>query len=182
MRTILTPPEIPGAALDALKAWLAISSSAEDAALTAQLAVALEICEAFTGLLPLEAECEEILPAAPAAWQALVTRPVQAVTAIEGIPADEPRFALAADAYAVELDADGGARVRILRQGSAGRIAVQFTAGLAGEWGELPEALRQGAVRLAAHQYRARDGEPGQPALPAAIAALWRPWRRYRLS
>jgi uncharacterized phiE125 gp8 family phage protein len=182
MRTILTPPEIPGAALDELKAWLAISSSAEDAALTAQLKTALEICEAFTGLMPLEAECEELLPATTAAWQGLATRPVQAISLAEGIPAEGPRFALAADAYAIELDADGGARFRLLRQGAAGRIAVAFTAGLAAEWDALPEALRQGAIRLAAHQYRARDGEAGEAALPAAIAALWRPWRRWRLS
>jgi len=181
MRTILTAPELAGA-LGELKAWLAISSSAEDDALTAQLKAALEICEAFTGLMPLEAECEELLPASTASWQFLVTRPVMAVTLVEGIPADGPRFALAADAHAIELDADGGARVRILRQGAAGRIAVTFTAGLAEEWADLPEALRQGAIRLAAHQYRSRDGEDDSPSPPAAIAALWRPWRRYRLT
>jgi uncharacterized phiE125 gp8 family phage protein len=181
MRTILTPPELPAEALDALNSWLASSSSAEDEALTAQLRAALEMCEAFTGLMPLEAECEELLPAAPSSWQALATRPVQAMTAVEGIPADEPRFALAADAYAIELDADGGARFRLLRQGAAGRIAVSFIAGLAGEWGELPEALRQGAIRLAAHQYRSRDGEDDSASPPAAITALWRPWRRWRL-
>lgn len=180
MRTILTPPEL-GGALGELKAWLAISSSAEDAALTAQLRAALEICEAFTGLLPLETECEELLPATPASWQMLDTRPVLAITLAEGIPADGPRYALAADAYAIELDADGGARFRLLRQGAAGRIAVTFTAGLAGEWAELPDALRQGAIRLAAHQYRSRDGEDDGASPPAAIAALWRPWRRWRL-
>lgn len=181
MRTILTPPELPAEALDALKSWLAISSSAEDEALAAQLRAALEICEAFTGLMPLEAECEELLPATPSSWQGLATRPVQAITLAEGIPADGPRYALAADAFAVELDADGGARFRLLRQGAAGRIAVTFTAGLAGEWSELPEALRQGAIRLAAHQYRSRDGEDDSAYPPAAIAALWRPWRRRRL-
>lgn len=180
-RTILTPAVLPPEALDELKAWLAISSPAQDAALADQLGAALAICEAFTGLMPLEAECEELLSASPAAWQWLTTRPVEAVTLVEGIPAEGARFALAADAYAVELDADGGARVRVLKQGAAGRIAVRFTAGLAENWSSLPEAIRQGAIRLAAHNYRSRDGEDDSPSPPAAIAALWRPWRRHRL-
>ena len=180
MRTILTPPPMQGAALAALKAWLAISSSADDATLTALLAAAFESCEAFTGLTLLETDYEEVLPAR-SGWQVLSARPVQAITAAEGIPAEDPRFALAADAYAIELDADGGARFRLIRQGSAGRVALRFTAGLAAEWGALPEALRHGAIRLAAQLYRQRDNE-ADAALPAAVAALWRPWRRLRLT
>jgi hypothetical protein len=46
----------------------------------------------------------------------------------------------------------------------------------------LPEGIRQGALRLAAHQYRERDVDAPQPVPPAAVAALWRPWRRMRLA
>lgn len=178
-RTIVAPAELPAAALAELKQWLSVRSSTDDAALRALLRVSLDTCEAFTGVLPLACTCEEVLPAS-GAWQALATRPVQAIAAVEGIPAEGSRFELAADAYEIELEADGRGLVRILRQGSAGRIAVRFLAGLSPAWDLLPDALRHGIVRLAAHHWRERDaGSDGSP--PAAVAALWRPWRRVRL-
>lgn len=180
-RTIVTPAALAPAALTELKDWLGISTTQDDAVLTALLRAALEACEAFTGQMPLQAVVEEILPAS-ADWQVLSVRPVQAITLIEGIPAEGARFALAASAYAVELDAEGGGRVRVLNPGSAGRIAVRCTAGLAASWTALPEGLRHGILRLAAHQHRARDDERSAPLPPAAVVALWRPWRRLRLS
>jgi len=180
-RAIIVPPALAPAALAELKDWLAITNPREDAALTALLRAALETCEAFTGLMPLAATCEEVL-AASGGWQALTTRPVQAVAGVDGIAAEGARFALAPADYAIELEADGGALVRVLRQGSAGRVAVRFTAGMAAAWAELPEGIRHGAVRLAAHHYRGRDDDTPHPAPPAAVAALWRPWRRVRLA
>lgn len=179
-RTVLTPADLASAALADLKQWLAITASAEDAALAGLLGASVEACEAFTGAMPLEATCEEILPARRE-WQALVTRPVQAILGIEGIPAEGPRFALAADACDIELDADGSGRVRLLRQGAEGRIAVRFAAGLAPDWNALPDGLRHGVVRLAAELFRARDGAAAV-AMPSAVTALWRPWRRMRLA
>ena len=180
-RALVVPPVLSPAALGELKQWLAISTPGDDAALTALLRTALETCEAFTGLTPLAAECEEVLPAS-AAWQGLATRPVQAVTGVEGIPAEGGRFALAPEDYAIELDADGGALVRVLRQGAAGRVAVRFTAGLAAGWAELPDGLRHGVLRLAAHHYRERESGSARAMPPAAVAALWRPWRRMRVA
>lgn len=180
-RTIITPPALAPAALGELKDWLAITTGSEDAFLAGLLRAALETCEAFTGLMPLEATCEEIHPG-DTAWRGLATRPVQAILGIEGIPAEGSRFALAAEDCLVDLDADGGAHVRLLRQGAAGRISVRFVAGLAADWASLPESLRHGVVRLAADAYRERNA--GEPAAPprAAVAALWRPWRRMRLA
>ena len=66
--------------------------------------------------------------------------------------------------------------------GSAARLAVRFTAGLAPSWETLPEALRHGILRLAAHQHRERETSGAGPIPPAAVAALWRPWRRMRLT
>ena len=180
-RTIVVPPVPAPEALAELKQWLAVTGSREDAALERLVGAALELCESFTGQMPLEATCEETLPAA-ASWQGLATRPVQAIVAVFGIPAEGPRFALPADAYALELDADGGARVRVVRPGAAGRIAVRFVAGLAPTWADLPDSLRHGIVRLAAHQHRVRDDGSAQPLPPAAVAALWRPWRRMRVA
>ena len=133
--------------------------------------------------MPLEQACEEILPVT-VAWQSLATMPVQAITALQGIPAEGARFALPVDGYAIDLTADSAGRVRVINPGIAGRIAVRFTAGLAQDWAALPEALRHGVLRLAAHQYRSReaDGLAASALPPAAVAALWRPWRRIRLA
>jgi uncharacterized phiE125 gp8 family phage protein len=180
-RAIIVPPVLAPAALSELKDWLAITTGGEDAALEALLRAGLELCEAFTGRMPLAATCEEVLPAG-SGWQALQTRPVQAVTGVEGIPAEGARFALPAEDYLVDLDAEGGAHVRVLRQGAAGRIAVRFAAGLAADWAGLPDGLRHGIVRLAADSYRRRDDGPGGPQPPLAVVALWRPWRRMRVA
>ena len=53
---------------------------------------------------------------------------------------------------------------------------------LAEDWAEVPQAIRHGAIRLAAHLYRQRDSESGGTTPPAAVAALWRPWRKLRLA
>jgi len=180
-RAIITPAVLAPAALDELKEWLAITTPRDDAALTALLRAALEMCEAFTGQMPLAATCEEVLPAS-GCWQVLGTRPVQAVMGVEGVPADGARFALASADYAVELAADGGATIRVPRSGIAGRVAVRFTAGMAADWADLPEGVRHGVLRLAAHNYRERDSATTSEEPPAAVAALWRPWRRMRLA
>lgn len=178
-RTIVVPADLPGAALDELKQWLGVRSSTDDPALAALLRSALETCEAFTGAMPLGATCEEILSAS-GEWQSLATRPVIAITSVEAIPAEGARYLLTPDAFEIDIAADGTGRVRVVRQGSAGRVAVRFTAGLAPAWELLPDALRHGIVRLAAHHWRSRESAE-EPAPPASVAALWRPWRRMRL-
>ena len=96
-RAIIVPPMPSPEALGELKQWLALTGSREDAALERLIGAALELCEGFTGQLPLQATCEEVLGTA-SGWQPLATRPVQAIVAVEGIPAEGARFALAADA------------------------------------------------------------------------------------
>lgn len=171
-RTFIVPPAIGPAALAELKLWLGITASADDAPLAGLLAAALDTCEAFTGLLPIEATCEEALPAGRG-WLRLATRPVQAITALVGLPAD---------AWEAELDGDGGGRVRLISPVDVGTVAVRFTAGVAPDWASLPDGLRHGVMRLAAHQHREREGSGASPLPPAAVAALWRPWRRLRLA
>jgi uncharacterized phiE125 gp8 family phage protein len=180
-RAIITPYSLAPAALAELKDWLGISVSADDAALTTLLRTSLDLCESFTGTMPLVQTCEEILPIT-SVWQELTTRPAQAITAVQGIPAEGARFTLPVSDYALDLTADGAGRVRVISQGAAGRIAVRFSAGLAADWTALPEALRHGVLRLAAHQYRNREGDGAGPLPPAAVAALWRPWRRLRVA
>jgi uncharacterized phiE125 gp8 family phage protein len=177
MRVILSPAALPPTALAELKQWLGITTACDDALLLALLAAALDVCEAFTGTLPIEAECEEILGASPC-WRRLTTRPVLAISAVEAVAADGSRTPLAAGAWDAELDADGGGHVRVSATPAPTRLAVRFTAGLAADWDALPEALRHGIVRLAAHQHRERESEGAAPLPPASVAALWRPWRR----
>lgn len=178
-RAIVVPAILAGAALDELKSWLAITTSSDDAMLTALLRAALEMCEAFTGQVPLEALYEETLSSS-SEWQKLSSRPVLAVTGVEAFINQTQRVPLPATDYAFELDPDEAARVRILKVAGAKRFAVHFTAGLASDWSTLPEGLRHGVLRFAAHLYRARDDDQ-RNAPPAAVAALWQPWRRMRL-
>lgn len=179
-RAIVEPAVLAGTALDQLKQWLAISVPREDAPLTALLRTSLDMCEGFTGTLPLETLCEEVLTAS-GEWQCLGTRPVQAITAVDALALDGARIALPAEAYAIDLDAGGGGMVRLTGSVRTSRIVVRFTAGLAPDWDSLPDGLRHGIIRLAAHHYRERDRDPGMTP-PTAVAALWRPWRRMRLA
>ncbi|KLE34466.1 head-tail connector protein [Aurantiacibacter luteus] len=179
-RTIIAPALLPGAALDELKAWLAITTTRDDVVLTALLRAALDTCEVFTRTMPIEALCQEVLPSA-AGWHRLATRPVRAITALEAIAPGDTRTAVDPLAYQLDIAADGSGRVELKASFDQGRVAVRFTAGLAADWQSLPEGLRHGVVRLAAHHYRERDaGGAGAP--PAAVAALWQPWRRMRLA
>lgn len=180
-RVIVTPAILPPAALAELKEWLGITTAQDDAPLAALLRAATEMCEDFTQALPLASTCEETL-APDGEWQALRTRPVQAITGVDALASNGVRGPLPAEAYDVELDAHGCGWVRVRRLQPAGRIVVRFTAGVAPDWASLPEALRHGIVRLAAHQHRQRDSDGKEPSPPAAVAALWRPWRRMRLS
>ena len=179
-RTIIAPADPGALALAELKDWLGVRTPNEDAMLTRLLTGALEACEAFTGTMPLVQTCAEVLPVRPE-WQRLSARPVSAISEVRGLPADGASFALASDAYELEIEADCTGLVRVLRPGAAGRVEVRYLAGLAAQWSGLPEGLRHGAIRLAAHLYRSRD-TGDQAALPAAVAALWRPWRRVSLT
>ena len=181
-RAIVTPAALAPEVLSELKDWLGITVPGDDPQLTNLLRAALEMCEHFTGTMPLQQTCEEVLSAS-GDWQVLSASPVQSIIGIDGIPADGSRFALPVSSYEVDLSADGSGRVRIGNPGSAGRVAVRFTAGLAAAWTGVPDGLRHGVLRLAAFQYRAREDDAAQAAIPpTAVAALWRPWRRMRLA
>lgn len=180
-RVVITPAALPVAALAELKEWLGISTPHDDAALTALLRTALELCEDFTGSAPLLQTCEAVLPVRRD-WQGLGCSPVQAITAVLGIPAEGARFPLPVEDYAIDLTAAGDGQVRIGNPGAAGRIAVRFEAGIAADWASLPDALRHGVIRLAVHLYRSRESGTAEALPPAAIGALWRPWRRMRVA
>ena len=180
-RTIIKPPALEPGALGELKNWLAITTPRDDATLLALLRASIDMCEAFIWRMPLEATCEEVLPARRD-WQALATGPVQSVTNIEALAIDGTRTPLDLGAYAIDLEHDGRARIRLIDPFFGERLAVRFTAGIAPDWDTLPDALRHGIVRLAAHDYRQRDEGEGRAGPPASVAALWQPWRALRLT
>lgn len=180
-RAIVTPAVLPPSALAELKQWLGITTAHDDALLSSLLEAALDICEAFTGIMPLETQAEEIL-AVTGGWQALSTQPIQAITSVEAIDSDGARTTISTNDYEVELDEGGAGLIRATSPVTARRLAVRFMAGLAPDWDSLAESLRHGIMRLAAHQHRERDSSGPGPLPPASVAALWRPWRRMRLT
>ncbi|WP_420606235.1 head-tail connector protein [Novosphingopyxis sp.] len=173
-----TAPDPGPAALASLKQYLRISVETEDAALGEQLRIAYELCERFLGVTLIVRDIAEVTTAG-SGWHVLTHRPVIAIDAVDGLLADGPDIALPVAAYALDIAADGGGRIRIERPGAAGRVRVRYNAGIAGYWDGVPEPLRQGIVRLAAHGYSERGGAAPPP---AAVAALWRPYRRMVLA
>ncbi|MDE1916939.1 MAG: hypothetical protein KGJ57_06230 [Sphingomonadales bacterium] len=193
MRVIVSPAVLPPAALDALKQWLGITIATDDAQLSDLLATALEVCADFTGLLPLSCGVEETLPlpceplmrgedlAVPQPLR-LSSQPVQQVTGVAALLPDGTRQPLDASAYEVRLEADGSCHIGFTANLGQTRAVVSLTAGLAPDWDHLPQPLRHGVLRLAAHQYRQRETAGADALPPASVTALWRPWRRLRLA
>jgi len=178
-RSVAAAPIVSGvAARDEVKAFLRIDGAAEDAELDRLIAAAIGHGEDFTGRTFLIREMVEVVPAS-VRWHRLGAAPVRAIGGVAMLAADGTASTLSAGAYAVDIDASGDGWVRLTGAGG-GRVQVTYQAGVAAAWEGLPEPLRQGAVRLAAHLFTHRDEADGG-APPAAVAALWRPWRRMRL-
>ena len=172
------PLALPAAAVADAKAYLRVEQDGEDALLGGLMASAARLCEQFSRRALLERTFRETISASTS-WTRLSATPARTIMTVEAAPPDGPAAPLASDAYAIDIDANGDGWVRLLQQ-SEGRIRVTYEAGMAADWSDVPEALRQGIVRLAAHFYAHRDAaEDAGP--PAVVTALWRPWRRMRL-
>lgn len=176
--------EVAAIAIDAdataaVKAYLRIAGSDEDETVDALIAAAIGHGEAFTGQQFLLRGVTETIPAT-GDWQRLSRTPVTAVGAVQNLDPLGATVPLPVDSYAIDIDAAGDGWVRIMGSSPPARCSVQYSAGLASSWALLPEAVRQGTVRLASHLYTHRDdADDGPP--PAAVVALWRPWRRMHL-
>lgn len=172
--------------IEEVKALLRIEDGREDALIAGFVRSAAASCEAFTGCALIAREVRETV-AADGLWARLAAAPVRAITNVAAMAQDGGEAMLAAEAYAIDIDAAGHGWVRVSRADGARRAAVRFSAGMAADWNGVPEPLRQGIARLAAHLYGAR-GDPGswsgagaETPPPASVAALWRPWRRMRI-
>ncbi len=171
---------LDSAMLDEARAYLRLESEEEDASLGTILLGAIGHAEAYLGQMLLRRNVREIVPASMQ-WQRLAASPVSVVNTVTGIPAEGMPFALAAEAYKIEIDAHGEAWLRVTQPGAAGRVEVAYTAGMALIWAELPEAIRLGVLRLAAHLHLHRDN-PDDVGPPEGVAILLRPWRRRRIA
>ncbi|MEA3061855.1 MAG: hypothetical protein QOJ94_1636 [Sphingomonadales bacterium] len=174
MDSLALPPEAAGEA----KAWLRAVHGEDDGAIAALVQAAAELCERFTARVLLARGVRQTLRARPG-WIRLGRNPVRSIGAAETIEPDGAGSLLAADAYAIDIDANGDGWIRI-EAGVTGKIRVTYQAGLAAAWSDLPQALRHGVTRMAAHFYALRTGMPGD-APPASVTALWRPYRQLSL-
>jgi uncharacterized phiE125 gp8 family phage protein len=177
---VLDPVSPPGDAVDEAKLFARIEGDEEDALIGSLIATAIRQCEGFCAQILLQRGFTQRLGVSHI-WQRLAVTPVVSISSVMGVPATGAPFALPVEAYAIDIDANGDGWVRITSPGLATRIEVSGIGGLASAWGFVPEALRQGVLRLVSHLYAVRDASD-DPGPPAAVAALWRPWRRMRLS
>lgn len=159
--------------------WLRLGPTVEDGVVTALIRSAANMCELVTGQLLIVREVSEERPWR-AGWMRLGRQPVQGVVDVTLRPEAGLPVVLAREAWELRADADGAAAVQIADAGAALSVVVRYQAGLAVDAGGVPDALKQGMLRMIQHLYAARDGT-GESAIPNIVTALWTPWRRVRL-
>ena len=173
----LLPGEAP-VSLNEARSWLRLGMTTEDAVVAQLVRAATGICEAFIGRWLIVRAVEELLPRRADAAR-LGARPVVAVDAAVLLDASGGETALDAGGYRVAIGHDGTGRVAVHDWGDATMLRVTYRAGMAEGANAVPEAIRQGIIRMMQYLHDARDGDGTAP--PAAVAALWRPWRSVTL-
>src|SRR5690606_38485008 len=126
-----------------IKAELRIDGVGEDAAIERVAATSLALGEGFTGQALIVREWTQTL-SSRRGWQLLASVPVVSIDAVEVVAVDGEVSALASDAYAIDIDAEGRGWVRILAAGARRQVRVTLTAGIAARWADLPAPIAQG--------------------------------------
>ncbi len=173
---------VPGEAavsLNEARSWLRLGATVDDAVVAGLVRAATGICEAFVGQWLIVRAGEEVLPLAPGDAVQPGARPVVGIDAVDLLFPGGDEAVLGASDYLTAIGRDGTARVTIGDPRGAVRVRVGYRAGIADGANGIPEAIRQGILRMTQHLHDARDGAGAAP--PAAIAALWHPWRRVTL-
>lgn len=180
IETLQGPTSEP-VSLSEIKAYLRISHDEEDAALAAFARTARSLCEAFTGHRLIATLLEQRATDRPSGWIRLLAEPVRSVQAVLIEDAAGDTQPVVGEGYLFKLSETGIGRLRVSAPiGQDETVVIQFWAGLATDWNGVPEALRQGILRLVAHLYAHRDASD-DVGPPTAVAALWRPYRKLRL-
>ncbi len=159
----------------------------QDGLLETYLRAAMATVEARTGKILIEREFQLILPR----WRdetahALPVAPVNAMTEVVLVDADAADHVIAPSVWRLVPDAHRpflAPRGGYLPAPPVGwSIRLGFLAGFGPEFSDLPPALSQAVLLLAAHYYDHR-GELGQGAggLPVGVAAMIEPYRTLRL-
>jgi uncharacterized phiE125 gp8 family phage protein len=164
--------------IEELKAFVRVTGSEEDSLLAGCIRASETLCEAFTRLTLIEREVEEDV-LGKGGWARLERSPVRAILDVEAIAEDGSARPLPADGYAIDIDSNGDGWVRAEGSTQGERLRTRYRAGIAQNWNGVPEPLRHGVLRMAAHFYAHRSDDSAKP--PASVAALWRPYRRLRL-
>lgn len=186
---LVTPPALEPVTLSEAKAYLRLDTADEDALVTRLVAAARHAAERATGRALITQSWRLTLDRWPGSRVIELPLPplesVDGVTLIDDADVETP---WPATNTVADLAAEPGRLA--LRDGVApplpgrdiGGLAVDFTAGYGAQPTDVPEALRQAMIRLAAHWFEHRDGwQAGRGVLPGDIEALFAPYRVARL-
>lgn len=160
--------------------WLRLGPASEDDVVTALIRAAANMCELVTGQMLIVREVAEERPWREG-WMRLARQPVKAVVDVTLRPEAGLPVVLARAAWELRADGDGAAAIAVQDVGEGQSVVVRYRAGLAVDAGGVPDALKQGMLRMIQHLYAARDGG-NEAALPNIVTALWTPWRRVALA
>lgn len=155
--------------------WLRLGPGDGDAAVSGLIRAAANLCEAFTGRMLIAREVIEEQTGTGAAVR-LVKQPVVEIHDVMLLDGPGAPQVLAASAWTMRHGSGDGAQIAWSAMPPTGqRIRIRYRAGLARSASDVPEALRQGILRLVQHWH---FSGPEDTALPAIVTALWSPWRR----
>lgn len=163
----------PCVSLAEVQAYVRVETGEEEALLAGLIRVSTENCESFIGQRLMARSFVMRAVGASSGWTLLNLQPIRAVSAIKS----DDGIAVPTELYQVDVDHDGRCWIRGLTSG--GIYNIEGSAGFADTPNDVPESLRQGIVRLAAHFFASRDSAAGD--IPAAVTALWRPYRKASL-
>lgn len=153
--------------------WLRLGPDCDDAAVAGLIRAATDYCEAFIGQMLIVRDVNEDRDG-DGAWQTLARGPLAGIDAMLQLQDGAPPQWLPTAAWETRIGPDGRGAFRMT--GGPMRVQIRYRAGLAARAAMVPEALRQGILRLVQHWHFDRDQSDVQ--LPTMVEALWTPWRR----
>lgn len=177
MSALVSESGAPPLSLAEARDWLRLGPGDADAHVAALIRAAASLCEAWTGQMLVVREVTEERDAA-AGWMRLARQPVVGIDAVLRLRESAEPVLVPGDGWAVQMHGDGAAAVRLSGAATGDRVQVQYRAGMAEHSTGVPEALRQGLLRLVQHwHFSGQEDER----VPAIVTALWAPWRRVTL-